>query len=1005
MNRLPILIVCLLLTEINFAQILYDGNQNYYDFLNQVQEEVEVKGANSSVLKKLMRQDYIYQDRLFPSGDLSVYQKELKDALTKLSKDKTTLRSNLPEWQAMGQEQIRSLKTGGIFGNGRVSFIKFHPKDLNTLYVGSPTGCVWWSRNNGEDWEIFSEDLPCRGYSDMAFSGIDGSTIYLLTGDYDGKNSSCHGIYKSEDGGSSWERLEGPAVFHAEQIRTHPSRENWVYVSTDAGFFYSTDGGQQWEMPGGITGFASDLEFHTSNDSILYVLENKVLKVSYDNGLQFDSLYDFTATGGARMKLAVHPLYPSDLYVSVASVSIFIGGAGPLSTKSKGTFYSQDNGQTFELIAGSDELLCTQANYNMVFDIYPQQEQRLVNGWVKLYLNDPDDGSWKDIHIGNTVHVDHHALAFDPKNPDCILIGNDGGVYRSCDFGNSWENISGNLSLTQVYNLGLSQTCEDWTLMGTQDNGTSILRQGEWQLFWGGDGFACGFSAESNDIAYWSLQNQIAYRTDHFFALLDSIAQAGTQGVPVSSIRPVYFGEFKTRFFISPLQPGLLLYPTDEGVYRSVNYGEDWEKVAADEFVSTVAFSETNADYVAFANRSFSWQGVGFVDSLTVQYSIDGGASWNQSQLNHPVIDSLPVSPVLSAITFDSEDPRRIWVAANRNNHHRVYHTPDGGRTWEENSKGLPNIQLNDILYQPYSEDALYLATDLGVYYLDNSLSEWIPFNEGLPLTLFSQLAISKVSEKLRVSSYGSGIWETDLYAPAQRPPFSNFACETRAICQGDILEWSHTSTFAPDSVYWIFEGGTPEISTTDNPEIQYQQAGTFEVTLVSINEYGRDTLVRKGLVEVAPLEVTIEVTTINDSTFLLGASSIYDHYLWSTGDTTQQISVTESGWYTLQAYNSIACLATDSVYIDLVTAITSPRKQENSCKVYPNPNRGVFMIECLDHKISFYRLYNLLGQATSYGPLASFAFRLEAEKGVYLLELYDDEGQLMEREKIVVLE
>ncbi|MFM7900509.1 MAG: PKD domain-containing protein, partial [Bacteroidota bacterium] len=185
------------------------------------------------------------------------------------------------------------------------------------------------------------------------------------------------------------------------------------------------------------------------------------------------------------------------------------------------------------------------------------------------------------------------------------------------------------------------------------------------------------------------------------------------------------------------------------------------------------------------------------------------------------------------------------------NNTNKVFKTSDQGATWTNYSAGVPNIPVNCITYMDNSNDGVYIGTDLGVFYRDASLNVWEPFFNGLPNVVVTQLGIFYPTGKLRASTYGRGMWESDLYAPGSYAPTAAFISDKIIDCPGTSVQFTDYSAGSPASWSWSFPGGNPSSSTQQNPSVVYNTPGTYAVTLVATNGNGTNTVVRNDYITI----------------------------------------------------------------------------------------------------------------------------------------------------------
>ena len=208
-----------------------------------------------------------------------------------------------------------------------------------------------------------------------------------------------------------------------------------------------------------------------------------------------------------------------------------------------------------------------------------------------------------------------------------------------------------------------------------------------------------------------------------------------------------------TPYIQHPTDPGTLLVGKSQ-IYRTTDAGNTWGQVGITGTGSSghnaLAYAPSDPNYI-YACKSNAF----FV-------STDGSTFTNRTA-------GLSTSASLEYIAVSNTDPEKVWVCySGFNNNTKVYFSSDAGLTWSNYSTGLPNIPTNCITYENDSDDALYLGTDLGVYYRDNSTGTWIPFNGGLPNTIVNELEIHYATGKIRAGTYGRGLWESDLYSSIQ---------------------------------------------------------------------------------------------------------------------------------------------------------------------------------------------------------------------------------------------
>ncbi len=220
----------------------------------------------------------------------------------------------------------------------------------------------------------------------------------------------------------------------------------------------------------------------------------------------------------------------------------------------------------------------------------------------------------------------------------------------------------------------------------------------------------------------------------------------------------------------------------------------------------------------------------------TLYKTINGGTSWVAQAGGLP-------NGNISDIVVHPTDVNKAWVTfSGFSNSIKVYGTSDQGATWTNLSGSVPNIPVNCIAIDKNGNDALYIGTDVGVFFKDATMNIWQPFSQGLPNVMVTQLEIYYAGSKIRASTYGRGMWESTLYAPGAYAPDANFTANNLIGCPGLGVQFTDYSAGSPTSWSWSFPGGSPSTSTQQNPFVAYNTPGTYSVSLTFTNANGNNT-------------------------------------------------------------------------------------------------------------------------------------------------------------------
>ncbi|MGZ4034315.1 MAG: VPS10 domain-containing protein, partial [Bacteroidia bacterium] len=849
--------------------------------------------------------------RVFPSGDRSVMSIGAKET-EKLISDHNYKNAMMTggNWSSMGAAVLPT--NGG--GAGRVDCITFHPSNPNIIYVGTPAGGLWKTTDGGSTWSTNTDNLPSLGVNAIAIDATNPSVMYIGTGDIESGNTNGIGVLKSIDGGVTW-NITGLSWITSQgrtvaRVLINPADHNMIFAATTYGVYRSLDAAVTWTRVL-TTPNIKDLEFKPGNPSIIYAAAAGGMYRSTDTGATFSYI---SATGLPapssvnRIAMAVTPANPAYLYALYSSAS---------DSGFKGLYLSTDSGVTFTLQADSPNLLGYNADgsdaggngwYTLSIAVSPLNENEVIVGGVNIWKSYDAGSSWNCIAhwYGDAglpyVHADIHDLVFRPDGSEFFPVC-DGGVFKTNDDGNSFTDKSSGLTIGEMYRLGNSVTNPNMVIQGWQDNGCNLYSSGTWNREIGGDGMETFIDWSTTDNRYCEYQNGAIQRTTDAGATYSDILNNITEP-----------GQWIVPWMQDPVSSATL-YAGYQNVWKSTDMGDNWTPIST--FNSTgltiLKVAKSNPSYIYAATESVIYK------------TINGGASW--TVLSYPstggnAITALEVNPV---------NPNMIWITrSGYTADNKVYKSVDGGATWTNLSGDLPNIPVNCVVNQTGTNDGIYVGTDLGVYYIDNDLSSWMPYSNGLPNVIIDELEIQYGVNKLRAASYGRGLWQTTIYNPASNLPFANFVGDTLSGCPGFNVQFSDSTINSPTSWSWRFPGGTPAVSTLQNPVVTYNIPGTYNnVTLVVTNAYGTDSITKLSYIAVSPNPTA--TITLNKNDTICQGQSVYltanagNSYVWyPLLQTTPGLNVVVTGTYSVQVTDVFGCTAT-SAPVDIYVAPLPP--------------------------------------------------------------------------------
>ncbi|MDG2139416.1 MAG: T9SS type A sorting domain-containing protein [Flavobacteriales bacterium] len=715
----------------------------------------EVKYTKGNGYKPYARNlDFILQrtsdGKGIPNGKL--YTEWLKEK-KKYEQYKSNSSSNWTELGPINTPII--LSNGKKRGNGRINCIAFDPFDEDIIWIGSPGGGLWKSNDGGANWSTNTDNLPVIGVSYIAINPVNPQEMYITTGDAHASDTYSIGILKSIDGGINWDTTgmqwgitDNKMV---NKVIINPNYTDSIFAVTDNNIMISPNGGQTWSKALDTNGIIligrfRDIEFKPNNQNTIYSVKQttggSLVYRSTDRGQSWAKINNgIGPVNKNRPLLAVTPANPDVVYVLFCKNDYSFHGI----------YKSSDNGDSWVLQSDSPNILGRdtdgtstggQSWYDLSLGVSTEDENHLYVGGINLWESTDGGISWNiSGSSGNGsnysyMHVDQHALEFNPLN-DIAYAGNDGGLYEYMDTLNSWIDISDGLAISQFYKLGLSNTINSRVVAGAQDNGTEMTTNGVWDAIRGSDGMECAID---------KYDHEIIYSTSQYGGLRKSYNGGGNW----DNIKPVgYSGAWVTPWKIHPINNNIIVAGYDE-IYRSQIGGGQWDSISYNvsngASVRVIALAASNEDYIYSASYN------------KIKRTKDAGGIWTDIKTGLPNFNFSDIT-----VAADNEDHLFVTYSEYQANH-KVYESFDGGDSWSNiTGSNLPNLPVNCIVHQDLANGDLYIGMDVGIYHRDNTMSDWVPYMNGLPNVVIKELEINYNTQKIVAATFGRGIWESDL--------------------------------------------------------------------------------------------------------------------------------------------------------------------------------------------------------------------------------------------------
>lgn len=737
--------------------------------------------------------------------------------LNKVFPSQDEMKGHAPEGMALGA--WTQLGPGNIGGRTRALII--NPANANIMYAAGVAGGVWKTTDGGASWTPLADLLANIAMNSMAMDPANPNVIYVGTGEgyFNGDSVRGAGIFKTTDGGTSWNYLAGANssdFYYVNDIVISPNNSQRVYAATATGVWRSIDGGTSWTqaLNPSVTGGCLDLAIRTdqATDYVFASCGTFTQATVYRNtdaggaGTWTSILAD---AGMGRTSLAIAASNQAVIYALASSID-----PGTYNLGLHAVFRSTDGGGTWAARvrntnpAKLNTVLLTNPIYAFLADCFGQTSQFFNQGWydnavavdpadsnrvwvggIDLFRSD-DGGAnwgiashwWADSGSSAYAHADQHTIVFHPQfngaTNKTMFVGNDGGLFKTTDARAAtgtganavcnqttslpWSNLNGNYGVTQFYHGAPYPTGATY-FGGTQDNGTvrgTTAGGTTWTTILGGDGGYVAVDQTNTNIIYAEnigLSIQKSIDGGNNFA-------GATMGIAES------FNDF---LFINPFimdsSNSSRLWTGGYFLWRTTNGAGNWGQASAittgNGSVSAIAVASTNA------NNVLAGMSDGFIHRTNVGLTSTGSTVWPFSQ---------PRDGFVSSLTFDPANANIAYATYSTFNSlpmdRHVYKSTDAGATWTgidgSGVAAIPDIPVHSVVIDPANTSKLYIGTDLGVFASLDGGANWAREITGFANVVTESLAVNTVGGVTSVFAFthGRGAWKVPVCAFSLAP-------------------------------------------------------------------------------------------------------------------------------------------------------------------------------------------------------------------------------------------
>ena len=682
--------------------------------------------------------------------------------------------------------------------SGRVTALATDPRNSDIIYIGTASGGLWKTENAGTTFTPLFDDQPVASIGSIAVDPQRPDIVWAGTGEGNPRNSITggSGIYKSLDGGKTWQLSGLENTRHIHRIIINPDNSDIVYAGAigspwmphkERGVYKTTDGGKTWSQilfRGETVGVCDMVMDPTNPDKILVGMWNHQrwpwffnsggpgsgLYMTSDGGSNFVQLKNGLPEETGRIGLAIAKSRPDYIYAYVES-------------KPSAIYRSTDGGKSWQ--KRGEKGIGNRPFYYAEIYVDPKNENRIYTLYSGINMSEDGGLNFPD-NISQSIHPDHHTWWINPENPSHIIEGNDGGMTITYDMGKNWRHIP-NLPLGQFYHVRVDMEEPYRIYGGLQDNGSWVGPAYTWydggiiNEFWdfiiGGDGFDAMPVPGDPRYCYAQSQGGSVRRVD----LLTGEGK-NVRPSPAGGGERLRFN-WNAAIAQDPFENNTIYFGS-QFVHKSTDRGDSWEKISPDLTTNDpeklnqarsggitidATGAENHCTVITLApsevQKGVLWAGT---DDGNIQVTTDGGKIWNNVTVN---IKGAPQKAWIPQITASTYNASEAYVVLNNyrmgDYSSYLYYTSNFGKTWQrlidnEDVSGYVLCFIQD----PVVPELMFAGTEYGLYVSFDKGSNWNKWTVGYPTVSTYDLAIHPRESDLIIGTFGRSIWVIDNINP-----------------------------------------------------------------------------------------------------------------------------------------------------------------------------------------------------------------------------------------------